>query len=93
MFSNPKELKMFKSWLTKALEVGPVTVIFTKKDGSLRELRCTLNENFVKGVRTDDSTTTTRKTNPDVMPVYDLDNHEWRSFRWDSVKEIVLKLA
>jgi hypothetical protein len=29
-----------------------------------------------------------KKTNEEVMPVYDLDAKGWRSFRWDSIKQV-----
>ena len=29
-----------------------------------------------------------KKVNDEVMPVYDLDAKSWRSFRWDSIKQV-----
>jgi len=29
-----------------------------------------------------------KKVNEEVIPVYDLDAKGWRSFRWDSVKQV-----
>lgn len=58
-----------------------VSVLFIKKDGSERTLCCTLQEHIIptsepKG---------TKKDNPDVLAVWDVENSGWRSFRLDSV--------
>jgi hypothetical protein len=29
-----------------------------------------------------------KKVNEEVMPVYDLESKAWKSFRWDSIKEV-----
>ena len=74
---------MTREELKEKLQDNELTVVFTKKDGSLREMRCTLKSDVVpetKGsgiVRTDD-----------VLSVYDVENSGWRSFRIDSVTEI-----
>ena len=90
MFDKKEDMDVFKQWLTDVLQSGPVTVVFTKKNGDDRKMRCTVRKDLVK-----ESTESTkkRKANEDVMPVYDLDAGDWRSFRWDSVKEVRLKLA
>ena len=52
------------------------TVIFTKKDGTQRKMRCMMEA------------PTGEIKNPDVVPVQDLDKGAWRSFRLDSVLSI-----
>ena len=54
------------------------TVIFTKKDGTQRKMRCMMEA------------PTGEIKNPDVVPVQDLDKGAWRSFRLDSVLSITL---
>jgi hypothetical protein len=34
-----------------------------------------------------------RKVNEDVMPVFDTEAGHWKSFRWDSVKSIMITLG
>lgn len=60
-------------------------VTFTKKDGTLRTLRCTLVESMLPE-RTGE--TKDRKQSDEVMPVFDLDAKAWKSFRLDSFKSI-----
>jgi hypothetical protein len=85
-----KEVKLFKKWLRSHLAFGPVTVVFTKKDGSERVMNCTTNSDIVPKVEVSESVEPKkeRKPNDDVMPVYDIDSSRWKSFRWDSVKEV-----
>jgi hypothetical protein len=85
-----KELKIFKKWLRSHLAFGPVTVTFTKKDGTERIMNCTTSPNIVPKVEIIESIEPKkeRKVNEDVMPVYDIDAASWKSFRWDSIKQV-----
>jgi hypothetical protein len=47
MTLNEKDLAMFKKWLRGHLRLGPVTVIFTKKDGTERVMECTTAPSLV----------------------------------------------
>lgn len=82
----------FKSWLTNLLRSDEVTIDFKKVDGSIRTMRCTLNEQLIpaKVPQPGDELVETkvRKSNPDVRTVWDIDNRSWRSFRWNSLNSI-----
>jgi hypothetical protein len=70
--------------LKEILHLGPVNVIFIKKDGTERKMRCTLKPSLLP--QTDLEEAVQKKTpNPDVLAVWDLENEGWRSFRFDSV--------
>ena len=68
--------------LTNLLHCSNIEVTFTKKDGTERVMRCTLQPEFLpesiekEGIRV---------SNPEVQSVWDVDNAGWRSFRFDSV--------
>lgn len=98
---NEKDLQLFKKWLKGCLAFGPVTVTFTKKDGTERIMECTTSTSLVPQevheTNTDnpiDFPTPKRekKANEDVCPVYDLESKAWRSFRWDSIKQVRLEI-
>lgn len=76
-----------KSEINEWLHNEILTVTFTKvSDGTQREMRCTLLQEFLPlEVK---NTTRIKPENPDVVAVYDLDNHGWRSFRIDSIIEV-----
>jgi len=80
------EREIFREWVTDVLRKQEITVSFLKKDGELREMRCTLQEGVVPVFIP--ATDRTRTPNPEVCPVYDLDKQEWRSFRFDAVTKI-----
>ena len=94
MTLSEKDFKLFKKWLTGHLKYGPVTLTFTKKDGSERVMKCTTNPTYI--MFKDPSileSKSDRKVNEDVMPVYDLDAGGWRSFRWDSIKSVAFTIG
>jgi hypothetical protein len=100
MTLNEKDTKLFKKWLKSHLAYGPVTVVFTKKDGTERVMECTTSLSLVPVVEEKVHETNTdnpidfpapkkeKKINEDVMPVYDLESKAWKSFRWDSIKQV-----
>ena len=94
MTLSEKDFKLFKKWLTGHLKNGPVTLTFTKKDGSDRVMKCTTNPTYI--MFKDPSileSKSDRKVNEDVMPVFDLDAGGWRSFRWDSIKSVAFTIG
>lgn len=64
-----------------------VKIKFHKKDGTEREMNCTLNENLV--VPYVKKTDNVRKSDPKIVPVFDLDKNEWRSFNVDSLIGVI----
>jgi hypothetical protein len=74
--------------IRRLLQTSVIAVTFQKTDGTERVMKCTLNPELVPA--TVNESTSTRKGNPDVCPVWDMDILAWRSFRWDSLKNIAL---
>ena len=78
-----------RSWqneyLKGVLQTGIANVTFLKKDGTQRNLLCTLLPSELP-TQTDLEEAVQKKTpNPEVLAVWDLENKGWRSFRYDSV--------
>ena len=61
-------------------------VTFTKVDGSLRIMPCTLRKDAIPEKLAESKRT--KAFNPSVMSVWCLDRKEWRSFRVDNVISI-----
>lgn len=79
--------KVAKDWLLGLLRSElAVDVEFTKADGTTRKMRCTLNESNIPAEFAPKGSE--RKKSDEVLPVFDLENNGWRSFRLDSVKSI-----
>ena len=83
VFSTPEG----KEWLKKHLMFERTKVVFTKKDGTEREMECTINHDYIpedkqpKGLG--------RVKSEEVLAVFDLQLKEWRSFRYDAIKSVI----
>lgn len=87
--NNPKH----QEWLIEILRTGNITINFTKKDGTERALKCTLNEQEIPGTFAPKTENTVeRKKSPDVLSVFDIENQGWRSCRWDSIKSVSIEV-
>lgn len=86
------EWTTFSDWIKGVLKMTEVTVTFTKKDGTERIMRCTLDPVQLPASRITENTAR-RKVNQDVIAVYDLDSQGWRSFSVKSVKQVNFDLG
>lgn len=85
-FKTKKE----KDWLLTLLREQEITVTFLKKDGSERKMICTLSENKIPNDKAPKGVEKTK--NEEVVPVFDIENQGWRSFRWDSIIGVAFDL-
>lgn len=73
-----------KETLTNDLRTLIAQVKFTKADGTVRDMRCTLMPSLLPEVTLEESHVP-RKQNDEVLAVWDVDKQAWRSFRIDSI--------
>ena len=71
-----------------ALKNGVCTVTFTKVNGELREMPCTLQEDLVPKYERKTPIKEAADKEPATLSVWCTDKNAWRSFRIDSVKAI-----
>jgi len=71
---------MNRETLIKSLRKKAMRIKFTKVNGEERVMDCTLQEHMIPP--TDPNK---RKENEEVLPVWDINKGEWRSFRMDSI--------
>lgn len=69
--------------LIEMLRNHEILVTFTKKNGDIREMFCTLAEDIIPEVSGDSN-----RINDDLITVYDIDKLEWRSFNYSSITNI-----
>lgn len=64
-------------------------VVFTKANGDTRVMHATLKESMLpEQIDLEESVQKkSKKPNPNVLAVFDVEAKGWRSFRWDSIKE------
>ena len=77
--------------IKQSLNQGPCKVVFTKVDGTLRTMFCTTKDDLAEQYQK--KTDRVKADNPDVCRVYDLEKKQWRSFRFDAVKEFESNVA
>lgn len=79
-----------KDWLKSMLREGVVRVTFMKKDGSERKMLCTLSESEIPSEKMPKGTG--KAKSDEALAVFDVENQEWRSFRFDSILELKGKI-
>jgi hypothetical protein len=71
--------------LLEMLTNDVVNVEFTKKDGTVRNMKCTLNVNYIPIVKQPKESGI--KHSDEAQRVFDVEKNDWRSFRWDSINK------
>ena len=79
-----------KDWLRGLLKGGKISVTFEKKDGTIRAMNCTLNEQMIPTEKTPKGSG--KAQSKESIAVFDLDIGDWRSFRFESVKTFTFDL-
>jgi hypothetical protein len=82
----------YKDGIIANLKERTCEVTFTKKNGDMRVMQCTLMESVLPAAKKDEPLTQkkVRAVNEEVCVVYDVNAPGWRSFRWDSVTDFKL---
>jgi hypothetical protein len=76
----------FKKWFSGLLKETIVTVTFFKINGEQRIMDCTLDESKIPNEKLPKGTS--KKTPPtESIAVFDTQKQDWRSFRFDAIKE------
>lgn len=80
---------MNKNEIGTMLKMGIVIVKFTKMNGEDRIMRCTLNPKYLPEQQKD-KTVKPNTGKETAIRVWDLDESDWRAFRYDSIHHAVL---
>ena len=99
---------IFRDWMRGLLDVSEVTVTFVKADGTLRDMRCTLDRDKIPPqpprelnkappagtVREDREIAALIEPEENhTQKVFDLDAGAWRSFRYDRLKKVTATMS
>ena len=100
--SDETNQAIIRDWVRRLLQTTEVEVEFVKSDGTLRVMRCTLNPEQFPVVPTNATTgpvdgivtESKPRKQPDVhsIRVFDLEQQEWRSFRFDRLRRVSASL-
>ena len=91
MMTSQIDTKEGREWLRGVLQMHETTIVFTKKDGTERTMVCTLAEDKIPSEKAPKNTG--KAKSDEAIAVFDIESQDWRSFRWDSVKEIKFSLG
>ena len=81
---------MTKEQIVALLQAGVCEVTFTKVNGEIRHMPCTLKTELLPPVDSNKlNEEKTRKQNPDNISVWCTDKNEWRSFKIANVQKII----
>ena len=93
---------IIREWIKSLLQKSTITVTFVKADGTDREMRCTLNWDFIPSAAitpsspvdgiVKESKKPRKEPDPHSLRVFDVEKQEWRSFRFDRLKKITAEL-
>jgi len=89
------EQEKYKEWLQGLLETDLVHLTFIKRDGTTREMVCTLKEDYLPEVQKDfgEENTKIKSRSKDTISFWDIESQGWRSCRYDSIVEIKFTLG
>lgn len=88
VFSDGANDASNREWLTNALKKGTLIIEFVKLDGTVRNMTCTLDPELLPTFVDSGKPKVERKLSTEVLAVYDTQAKGWRSFRWDSIKNV-----
>ena len=90
---------IIRDWVRSLMQVTEVKIEFLKADGTLREMRCTLDwvripdEKQPRKPSIDGIVRESQQRDPHSLRVFDLDKQEWRSFRFDRLQKIGAEIS
>lgn len=76
-----------KQLLINLLKDNTVRISFLKKDGTRRDIFCTLNSKLIPEKEKE---TRKKLVSENVLPVYDLENKGWRSFHVENITNLYI---
>jgi hypothetical protein len=90
-------MKLTKEELVETLKSNICKVTFTKLNGEVREMPCTLKEDIVpvyeRKTPLKEAVTTEESKPNTTLSVWCMDKKEWRSFRVENVTKVEIELA
>jgi len=84
-------MKMTKDEMKSLLTAGSVRIEFLKANGAMRTMEATLSSDHIPVqpvIESGGVTGTTKKVSTFSLPVWDIEANGWRSFRWDSLRDV-----
>ena len=84
-----QKMQYTREHISELLQQNECIVKFTKVDGELREMPCTLRPDLLPPI-TESKDKKEKKANDSVLSVWCTDKQSWRSFRIDGVQSVTV---
>ena len=91
--ASEEDRTLFRQWMTDLLKSERVNICFTKADGTERWLHATLKPELLPALTESDDAKPARKVSAEAQRVWDIEKQDWRSFRWDSIRQFSFNLG
>jgi hypothetical protein len=91
--ADAAERQAFREWFHGVVRSERVNVSFVKADGTLRHMHCSLHPELIPAEKLQKEEANPRKRSEEALVVWDLDKQDWRSFRFDSIREFSFNLG
>jgi hypothetical protein len=98
--ADDENREIFRQWVRQVLLSQEITIEFVKSDGSMRTMRCTLAPDLIKiaanKTQSIDGLSRTGHRpgqDPGTQVIWDLDQEQWRSFRYDRLRKISFSIG
>ena len=88
---TPMAMALAQDLLHNLLKTEVIRLYFEKLDGTMRRMKCTLQEKFLPTLPERLNNTETGKLRAEgIFVVWDLEKEDWRSVRYESVVDAVI---
>lgn len=91
--ADEAERAEFREWFHGVMRNERVNVCFVKADGTDRWMHCSLHPDLIPADKLQKEEANPRKRSEEAMVVWDLDKQDWRSFRYDRIREFSFNLG
>lgn len=90
---SDKDYELFEKWIRGVLRTNATEIVFTKKDGTERTMRCTLDPEFLPLVEITEGKKKKKDKDPEIISVFDTEKQAWRSFNIRSVRSVKFSIG
>lgn len=85
--AKPEAQNEFRIWLLERLHAERMNITFTKADGTVRHMHCSLHADLLPEPEAEKAVEETEKNeHKDFIRVFDLDKSAWRTVRLDRIE-------
>jgi len=86
--SEVNQVDIWWDFLLKRLSIGPTQVLFEKANGTMREMLCTTNQEYIDYEFKKSDGTKTPTDNSESVTVWDVESQGWRKLTKGKIRSV-----